>query len=95
MIAEIREQVQIAIKYEGYIERQQRQVAQFQKMEQRILPKDIVYEDILGLRREATQKLARFQPASVGEASRIGGVNPADIQVLLVYLDAASRRKTK
>ena len=95
LIAEIREQVQIAIKYEGYIERQQRQVAQFQKMEQRILPKDIVYEDILGLRREATQKLARFQPASVGEASRIGGVNPADIQVLLVYLDAASRRKTK
>ena len=93
LLADIKQQVQTLIKYEGYIERQEKQVRQFQKMENRLIPNDIVYEEILGLRREATQKLAKFRPSSVGEAGRIGGVNPADISVLLVYLDAAHRRK--
>ena len=83
----IREQVQIRIKYEGYIERQEKQVARFQKLEQRRIPRGLDYAGIRGLRLEAAQKLARFQPESIGAASRIGGVNPADISVLMVYLE--------
>lgn len=81
-------QVEIEIKYEGYIERQLRQVEQFKKMEKKLIPSDIDYDDILSLRLEARQKLKALRPVSVGQASRIGGVSPADISVLLVYLSS-------
>ena len=87
------EQVNINIKYEGYIERQMRQVKQYKKMENRKIPEDIDYEDIDSLRLEARQKLIRFKPVSVGQASRISGVSPADISVLLVYLEHYKERK--
>ena len=89
---DVREQVNINIKYEGYIERQKRQVEQFKKLEKRLIPENIRYEEIAGLRIEARQKLEKFRPSSVGQASRISGVSPADISVLLVWLQAAARR---
>lgn len=82
----VREQVNIQIKYEGYIKRQMQQVEKFQRMENKKLPKDIDYMQISGLRLEARQKLNLYRPVSVGQASRISGVSPADIAVLLVYL---------
>ena len=82
------EQVNINIKYDGYIKRQQRQVAQFKKMENKKIPEDIDYYEIQSLRIEAKQKLTETRPASIGQASRISGVSPADISVLLVYLSA-------
>lgn len=82
------EQVNISIKYEGYIERQIRQVEQFKKKERRLIPEDICYEDISGIRIEARQKLAKHRPVSIGQASRISGVSPADISVLLVYISS-------
>ena len=85
--ADVREQVNIAIKYEGYIERQLRQVEQFKKLENKKIPEDINYDEVYSLRIEALQKLKKFKPASVGQASRISGVSPADISVLLVYLE--------
>ncbi|MCM1252435.1 MAG: tRNA uridine-5-carboxymethylaminomethyl(34) synthesis enzyme MnmG [Clostridium sp.] len=81
------EQVEIEIKYEGYIERQMRQVEQFKKMEKKLIPADLDYNDVKSLRLEARQKLIAYQPVSVGQASRIAGVSPADISVLLVYLE--------
>ena len=84
---DIREQINIEIKYRGYIEREQRQVEAFKKMENKRLPMDIDYEKISGIRIEARQKLNDFKPESVGQASRIQGVSPADISVLLVYLE--------
>ena len=84
---EIAEQIEICIKYEGYLLRQERQVVQFRKQEERVLPKNIDYQSIRGLRLEAAEKLSRLQPETVGAASRIAGVNPADIAVLLVYLE--------
>lgn len=81
------EQVEIEIKYEGYILRQQRQVEQHKKMEKKLIPAELDYEDVPSLRLEARQKLKSFQPVSVGQASRISGVSPADISVLLVYLE--------
>ena len=81
------EQVNISIKYEGYIERQIRQVEQFKKMEKRLIPEDIQYEDISGIRIEARQKLVKHRPVSIGQASRISGVSPADISVLMVYIE--------
>ncbi len=80
------EQININIKYEGYILRQQRQVEQFKKMENKKIPEDIDYSKISGLRIEARQKLEKFKPISIGQASRISGVSPADISVLLVYI---------
>ena len=80
------EQVNINIKYEGYIKRQLSQVEQFKKIENKIIPKDIDYSSIVSLRNEAVQKLNEIKPRSVGQASRISGVSPADISVLLVYL---------
>lgn len=77
-----------AIKYEGYIKRQVEDAKRFSKLESRLIPEDIVYEEIRGLRIEAIQKLSKFRPQSVGQASRISGVNPADISVLLIYLDS-------
>ncbi len=81
------EQVEIEIKYEGYIARQLRQVDQFHKMEKKKLPHDMDYDDVGSLRLEARQKLKKFRPVSVGQASRISGVSPSDISVLLVYLE--------
>ena len=85
--ADVLEQVEIEIKYQGYIERQQRQVIQYKKMEQKKIPADIDYDDVPSLRLEARQKLKLFRPVSVGQASRISGVTPADVSVLLVYLE--------
>jgi len=81
------EQVEIEIKYEGYIKRQISQVNQYKKMEKKVIPADIDYDDIKSLRLEALQKLKQFRPINVGQASRISGVSPADISVLLVYLE--------
>ena len=80
------EQVDINIKYDGYIRRQMRQVEQFKKLENKKIPEDINYDEIQSLRMEAKQKLNQIRPASIGQASRISGVSPADISVLLVYL---------
>ena len=81
------EQVEIEVKYEGYIERQMRQVEQYKKMEKKKIPADLNYNDISSLRLEARQKLIAYKPVSVGQASRISGVSPADISVLLIYLE--------
>ncbi|MDD7403079.1 MAG: tRNA uridine-5-carboxymethylaminomethyl(34) synthesis enzyme MnmG [Butyribacter sp.] len=81
------EQVNINLKYDGYIQRQMRQVAQFKKLEKKKIPNDINYDEVYSLRKEAVQKLKDFRPASVGQASRISGVSPADISVLLIYLE--------
>ena len=83
---EVCEQVEISIKYEGYINRQIAQANQFRKMENKKIPESIDYEKIGGLRLEARQKLEKIRPASIGQASRISGVSPADIAVLVVYL---------
>ena len=81
------EQVEIEIKYEGYIIRQKRQVEQYRKMEKKMIPETLDYDEVPSLRLEARQKLKEFRPVSVGQASRISGVSPADISVLLVYLE--------
>ena len=81
------EQVNINIKYDGYIKRQQRQVEQFKKLESKLIPEDINYDEIQSLRIEAKQKLNDMRPSSIGQASRISGVSPADVSVLLVYLE--------
>lgn len=83
---DVREQVNIEIKYEGYIRRQLQQVAQFKKLEGRRLPEDFDYSQVKSLRREAVQKLNQVQPSTIGQASRISGVSPADISVLLVHM---------
>lgn len=83
---DVREQVDINIKYDGYIKRQLRQVEQFKKLENKRIPDDINYDEIQSLRIEAKQKLNQIRPASIGQASRISGVSPADVSVLLVYL---------
>lgn len=84
--ADVIEQVNINLKYEGYIKRQQQQVEHFKKLEKKMIPSDIDYDDVHNLRKEARQKLKAIRPASVGQASRISGVSPADISVLLIYL---------
>lgn len=84
---DIMEQVNITAKYEGYIQKQLDQVEHFKKLENKLLPQDINYEDIYGLRTEARQKLGKMRPISIGQASRISGVSPADISVLLIYLE--------
>ena len=85
------EQVEIEIKYEGYIVRQLRQVEQYKKMEKKLIPESLDYDEVPSLRLEARQKLKMFRPVSVGQASRISGVSPADISVLLVYLEHYNR----
>ena len=84
---EAKEEVEIQIKYEGYIKLQEEQVEKFKKLENKVIPEKIRYDEIKGLRLEARQKLDKVKPISVGQASRISGVSPADISVLLVYLD--------
>ena len=90
---DVQEQVNINIKYEGYIRRQMSQVKQFKKMEKKRIPEDIDYEDVGSLRIEARQKLSKIRPASIGQASRISGVSPADISVLLIYLEQMHHRR--
>ncbi|MDP4091933.1 MAG: tRNA uridine-5-carboxymethylaminomethyl(34) synthesis enzyme MnmG [Bacillota bacterium] len=89
----VREQVSIAVKYEGYIKRQMQQVEQFKKLENRKLPVDVDYSQVHGLSNEARQKLNQLKPESVGQASRISGVSPADISVLLIFLEQNRRKK--
>ena len=84
---DVRDQVNINIKYEGYIERQIKQVKDFKKLENKIIPESVDYDDVKSLRLEARQKLNELKPRSIGQASRISGVSPADISVLLVYLE--------
>lgn len=83
---EIFEQVEIEIKYEGYIKRQQAQIDEMRRLEKKLIPTDMDYREISGLRLEAAEKLAKIRPASIGQASRISGVSPADISVLLIHL---------
>ena len=90
---DVRQQVNINLKYEGYISRQLRQVEHFKKLENKIIPEGLDYYEINGLRKEAMQKLDKFNPRSIGQASRISGVSPADISVLLVYLESYRRNK--
>ena len=91
--ADVIEQVEIEIKYEGYIERQLRQIEQFKKMEKKKIPSTLNYDDVSSLRLEARQKLKSFHPISIGQASRISGVSPADISVLLVYLEQYDKKE--
>ena len=90
---QVQNEVEIMVKYEGYIEMQKKQVESFNKMEKKLLPEDINYEEIKGLRLEARQKLNRIKPYSIGQASRISGVSPADISVLLIFLEQYNRNK--
>lgn len=91
LVRGVAEQVNINIKYEGYITRQMKQVEHFRKLENKKIPDSICYEEIHGLRIEAQQKLEKFRPVSVGQASRISGVSPADISVLLIYMEQMAR----
>ncbi|MFL0248549.1 tRNA uridine-5-carboxymethylaminomethyl(34) synthesis enzyme MnmG [Candidatus Clostridium stratigraminis] len=85
--SDVQEEVNITAKYEGYIQKQLDQVEQFKKLESKLLPQDVNYEEVYGLRTEARQKLSKIRPISIGQASRISGVSPADISVLLIYLE--------
>lgn len=89
---DVTEQVEIDVKYDGYIRRQLKQVEQFKKLEQKRIPEELDYDSISGLRLEAIQKLKLCKPISIGQASRISGVSPADISVLLIYLEQKHRR---
>ncbi len=91
----VQEQVEIEAKYEGYINRQKQQIEKFKKMEKLSLPSYFHYDSIPGLRKEAQQKLDRFRPVSLGQASRISGVSPADISILMVYLMSKSKKETQ
>lgn len=90
---DIIEQVEIEIKYSGYIKKQNIQISQFKKLEKRYLEKDLNYEEVQGLRNEAREKLTKIRPESIGQAARITGVSPADINVLLIYLEKKRREK--
>ena len=92
---DIQEQVNINIKYEGYIERQKKQVEKFETLEKKQIPKDIDYDQVQSLRLEARQKLKEFRPLSIGQASRISGVSPADVSVLLVYLSTFGKKEKR
>ena len=89
---EEKKEVEIQVKYEGYIKLEEAQVEKFKKLENKKLPKEIDYSKLSGLRIEARQKLNKIKPESVGQASRISGVSPADISVLLIYLEQLKRR---
>ena len=87
------EEVEIQVKYEGYLKLQEAQVEKFKKLETKKLPEDIDYNELKGLRIEARQKLNKIKPTSVGQASRISGVSPADVSVLLIYLEQLKRKE--
>ena len=84
--------MEVQIKYEGYIEKQRQQIEKFKRLENKKLPADFDYDEIEGLRLEARQKLNSFKPLSIGQASRISGVSPADINVLLIYMEKLRRK---
>ena len=88
-----KKEVEIQVKYEGYIKLQEAQVEKFKKLETKMLPENINYEDLKGISLEARQKLNKFKPRSIGQASRISGVSPADVSVLLVYLQQKGDKK--
>ena len=90
---DVAEQVEIQVKYKGYIDRQQAQVEQFRKMEEKKIPEELDYSQLENLRLEAREKLARVRPLSIGQASRISGVSPADISALMIYLEQYNRSK--
>ena len=90
---EVEKEVEIMVKYEGYIKMQEQQVENFKKLEKKIIPADIDYENVKGIRIEARQKLTKIKPYSIGQASRISGVSPSDISVLLVYLEQYGKEK--
>jgi tRNA uridine 5-carboxymethylaminomethyl modification enzyme len=92
LTAEIKEQVEIQFKYEGYIVKQEEQVKRFRRLEKKLLPADLDYGQIIGLSREGREKMSALKPRSIGQASRIPGVSPADINVLLVYLEKRRRQ---
>ena len=92
---EEREEVNIQIKYEGYIKLQLEQIEAFKKLEQKKIPENIDYEDVKGIRIEARQKLEKFKPTSIGQASRISGISPADISVLLIYMQTLKGEKAE
>jgi tRNA uridine 5-carboxymethylaminomethyl modification enzyme len=84
--ADVVEQVEITVKYEGYIRRQEKQVAEFERLERQAIPQDIDYDTIQGLRLEAREKLGAIRPQNLGQAGRISGVSPADMAALMIYL---------
>ena len=84
--ADVVEQVEITVKYEGYIRRQEKQVAEFERLERQAIPQDIDYDTIQGLRLEAREKLGAIRPQTLGQAGRISGVSPADMAALMIYL---------
>ena len=90
---EVTEEVEIQVKYEGYIKLQEAQVEKFKKLEKKTIPEDIIYSDIKGLRLEARQKLDKIRPLSIGQASRISGVSPADVNVLHIYIEQEKAKK--
>ena len=90
---EVEKQVEIQIKYAGYIEKQQAQVEKFLRMEKRLIPQDVDYESVPGLRKEAREKLKKLKPRSLGQAGRISGVTPADLSLLLLYMEQVSRAR--
>ncbi|MCL5057541.1 MAG: tRNA uridine-5-carboxymethylaminomethyl(34) synthesis enzyme MnmG, partial [Actinobacteria bacterium] len=90
---EVREEVEIEVKYEGYIKKQRSQVERFEKLENRKIPADVDFAEMKGISNEARQKLARIRPESVGQAARVSGVSPADISVMLIYLEQMARAK--
>jgi tRNA uridine 5-carboxymethylaminomethyl modification enzyme len=92
MDIDILEQLEVQSKYEGYIRKQEEQVKRFERLEDRKIPEAIVYQEVYGLSNEALQKLDKIRPASIGQAARISGVNPADINVLLIYLEKKRRK---
>jgi tRNA uridine 5-carboxymethylaminomethyl modification enzyme len=92
---EVREQVEIQIKYEGYIKKQQAQVERFQRMEEKKIPPELDYAQVRGLSVEAREKLELIRPASIGQAARIAGVTPADVSVLLIHLEQSRRQQGK
>ena len=88
----VTQEVEIQVKYEGYIKMQEEQVKKFKKLEDKKLSENINYDEIKGLRIEARQKLNKVKPLSIGQASRISGVSPADVSVLLIYLEQQKRK---
>ena len=94
LLEDVIEQVNINIKYDGYIRRQRQQVTQYKKLENKKLDVEFDYSTVKGLRREAIQKLNLYKPMSIGQASRISGVSPADISVLLVFLEQLRYQKS-
>lgn len=87
------DEIDIMVKYEGYIEKQMEQVEQFKKFEKRLIPSEIDYNDVKNLRTEAIQKLSKARPVNLGQASRISGVSPSDISVLMIYVEQLSRKR--